>query len=145
MLLTAKILLTVTTLGYSAVPLLFDTNKTHWFNPSWTGHARFHCVWQVTSYCYIGLLALFLIWTAGGDVWPLWIAAFIAAGAYLGFWTAVVLRPLYEGWLVDQVHGVPPFHWNIIGLKFQTDANVTLFTPAVVLVGASMWTLTQLA
>lgn len=133
MLITAKILLTIATLGYSAIPLLFDSNKTHWFNPSWTGHARFHCVWQVMSYCYIGLIALFLIWTAGSDVWPLWIAAFTAGGIYLGFWSAVVLRGVYGGWIVDHVHGVPPFQWNVFGLKFETDANLTLFTPAVLL------------
>lgn len=142
MLLTAKILLTVATLGYSAVPLLFDSNKTHWFNPSWTGHARFHCVWQVMSYCYIALISLFLIWTAGSESWPLWIAAFTAGGIYLGFWSAVFLRNRYGGWIVDHVNGVPPFKWNLAGLKFETDANLTLFTPALLLVASSMYALT---
>lgn len=137
MLLVAKILLTLASLGYSAIPFLFDSNKTHWFNPSWTGHARFHCVWQVMSYVYLGGAALYLIWTAE-TTGPLWIAAILAGCAYGGFWTSVVLRPIYDGWLVDHVNGVPPFHWNVAGLKFQTDANVTLFTAAVAILAAGM-------
>jgi hypothetical protein len=45
MLLAIKILLTIATLGYSAIPGIFDSNNTHATNPSWTGHARYHVVW----------------------------------------------------------------------------------------------------
>lgn len=144
MLLAVKILLTITTLGYSAVPTFFDFNASHATNPSWTGHARYHVVWQVTSFDYMAILALFLIWTAGADTWPLWIAALLSAAAYGGFWTSYLTRPLYGGWLVDKVNGVPPFNWNIGGWKFQTDANVTLFTPLVVLVIIAMILLAQI-
>ncbi len=133
MLLTAKILLTIASLGYSAIPFAFDSNKTHWFNPSWTSHAKFHCVWQVMSYVYIGILSLVLIWTAGGDKWPLWIAALLACCTYGGFWTAVAMRPIYGGTLVDEVNGVPPFIFKILGKERECDANVTLFTTAVIL------------
>ena len=70
MLLTAKILLTIATLGYSAIPAMFDSNPTHATNPSFPGHARFHIVWQVSSYVYVALLALYLIWTAGAATAP---------------------------------------------------------------------------
>ena len=133
MLLTAKILLTVATLGYSAIPFAFDSNKTHWFNPSWTRHARFHCVWQVMSYVYIGLLSLFLIWSPGAAFWHIWIAAILAGCAYGGFWTAVALRNKLGLALVDEVNGVPPFMLPILG---KCDANVTLFTTAVILLGS---------
>lgn len=131
MLLTAKILLTISSLGYSLIPFAFDSNKTHWFNPSWTPHARFHCVWQVMSYVYMGILALFLVWTAGEETWQLWIAASLSVCAYGGFWTAVLLRPVYDGHLVDKVNGVPPFIISLFGKKRALDANVTLFTIAV--------------
>ncbi|UNK39955.1 hypothetical protein MNR02_19525 (plasmid) [Shinella sp. H4-D48] len=138
MLLTAKILLTIATLGYSAIPSLFDSNSTHVTNPSYPGHARFHVVWQVSSYVYIAALSLYLIWTAGTETAPLWIASILAGAAYLGFWTAVIFRPVYGGKLVSEVNPVPPFAWNVFGWKFQTDANVTLFTPAFLLVIAGM-------
>lgn len=144
MLILTKIFLTIATLGYSAIPALFDSNKTHMTNPSWTGHARYHVVWQVSSYVYVALLMLVLIWTAGANTQPLWIAALAAAGIYAGFWTAFLSRPMYGGWLVDETNGVPPFHWNIFGLKFETDANVTLFSPAVALVVVSFILLAQL-
>ena len=130
MLLAAKILLTISTLGYSLIPFAFDSNKTHWFNPSWTKHARFHCVWQVMSYVYIAIVALVLIWTAGDAKWPIWIAATLSFCAYGGFWTAVFLRNKLDLALVDEVNGVPPFMLPIFG---ESDANITLFTTAVLI------------
>jgi hypothetical protein len=138
MLLTVKILLTIATLGYSAIPAIFDSNNTHATNPSWTGHARYHVVWQVSSYVYIAVLMLYLIWTARTNTVSLWIAAVASGCIYAGFWTAFASRPVYGGWLVDKINGVPDFRWNIFGLKFRTDANVSLFAPvvAVLLVAA---------
>ena len=107
-------------------------------NPSFPGHARFHVVWQVSSYVYVAILSLYLIWTAGTETWPLWIAAILAGAAYMGFWSAVVFRPLYGGKLVSEVNPVPAFSWNLLGLKFETDANVSLFTPAFLIVLAGM-------
>lgn len=133
MLLTAKILLTIATLGYSAIPLAFDSNKSHWFNPSWTNHARFHNVWQVMSYVYLAILALVLIWTAEVVNWQIWIAALLALCAYGGFWTAVIVRKRMGLALVDEVNGVPPFVLPFLG---ECDANITLFTTAVILLGS---------
>lgn len=128
MLLLAKILLTIATLGYSVVPALVDSNKTHATNPSWDTHARFHVVWQVSSYVYVALVALYLIWTAGTESSPLWLAALLAAGAYGGFWTAVLSRPVYGGTLVSKEYAVPDIKWNLGGRVMHTDANVTAFS-----------------
>jgi hypothetical protein len=140
MLIIAKLLLTIATLGYSLVPALVDSNKTHATNPGWDTHARFHVVWQVSSYVYLAVLALYLIWTAGSDTWPLCMAFFFAAAAYGGFWTAVFSRPTYRGTLVSKVNPVPNINWNIVGNKFSTDANVTAFTIVgiVLLTGAAL-------
>jgi hypothetical protein len=129
-----KILLTIATLGYSAVPTFFDSNETHATNPGWDPHARFHVVWQVSSYVYIAILALYLIWTAGTATWPLWLATWLAAFVYGGFWTAVLSRGIYGGTLISLKNPVPAFNWNIAGKKLQTDANVTLFAPLAILV-----------
>jgi hypothetical protein len=126
------------TLGFSAIPALFDSNNTHATNPSWTPHARFHVVWQVSSNVYNGLVALFLIWTAGNAAWPLWIAALRVVAAYGGFWTAYFSRPMFGGTLVDEVNGVPPFAWGGGASKVYTDANVTLFLPLTIVTGAAL-------
>ena len=133
MLLAAKILLTIATLGYSAIPALVNSNSTHATNPSWDPHARFHVVWQVSSYVYVAVLALYLIWSAGTDTRPLWIAAALAAAAYGGFWSAVLGRPVYGGNLVSKVNSVPPVKW---GNGIETDANITAFTVFVLLLVA---------
>jgi len=144
MLMTVKILLTIATLGYSAIPGIFDSNNTHATNPSWTGHARYHVVWQVSSYVYVAIVMLYLIWTAGNDSRVLWIVTITAACVYAGFWTAYASRPLYGGWLVDKINGVPDFRWNLFGFKFRTDANVSLFTPAVIVLVLAAFMLVQI-
>ena len=143
MLLLTKVMLTLATLGYSAIPAIFDSNETHVTNPSFPGHARLHIVWQVSSYVYVALLALYLIWTAGADTRPLWLALFLCAAAYGGFWTAVLSRPAYGGALVSEVNPVPSFRWDLFGRKFVTDANISLFTPGVLLTAISALVLAQ--
>lgn len=144
MLLTAKLLLTLATLGYSAIPSFFDFNNTHVINPSWTGHARYHVVWQVISYDLIAVMALVLIWTAGLDASQLWVPVLLALFAYGGFWTANVTRPLYKGVLQDEVNGVPEFHYNFFGRKFSVDANISLFTPITLLTLVALWMVARL-
>ena len=133
MLLTAKILLTIATLGYSVIPTIFDWNNSHATNPTWTGHARYHVVWQVSSYDLIALMALYLIWTAGADGEALWVPALLALAIYGGFWIAWATRPIYGGVLRDEVNGVPDIHYNVFGKKFAIDANVSLFLPLMLI------------
>src|SRR4051794_41205932 len=63
--LLARVLLTLATIGYGVITVKADFNPTHATNPLWTPHARFHVVWQITSYVGFGLLAFALIWTPG--------------------------------------------------------------------------------
>lgn len=133
MLLTTQILITVATVGYCVIPTIFDMNKSHATNPTWTGHARYHVVWQVSSYDLIALIGLYLTWTAdaGGD--GLWIPALIALATYGGFWIAWATQALYGGVLQDAVNGVPDVHYDILGKRFAVDANVSLFLPLFLL------------
>lgn len=135
--LLAKILLTIVTLGYSLVPLLADFNKTHASNPDWTGHARFHVVWQVSSYVGFALVALYLIWLAGAGTTGLWLAAIMAACAYAGFFAAVLARPIYGGKLYDR-SGYPPYSQNLLGMGIEGDVNVTVFGTIVGLLVVSV-------
>jgi hypothetical protein len=129
MLLAAKILLTVVTLGYSLIPALADFNKTHATNPKWLPHARYHVVWQVMSYICMAVIALYLIW-GNADAFGLaglWLAAGLAASAYIGFYAAAIAKPLYGGAQYDQ-NGVLPVHVPIGGKRLAFDVNMTVFS-----------------
>lgn len=129
-----KILLTLVTLGYSLIPVLADFNKTHATNPLWTGHARYHVVWQVTSYVLLAVIALFLIWAPGpmgGERFLL--AAAMAVAIYIGFYTAAASMSVYGGKLNDE-NGVP--FVTIVGKRI--DLNLLVFSIIVVLLLASL-------
>ena len=132
--LVARLLLTLVTLGYSLGPALADFNATHATNPAWTPHARFHVVWQVLSYCGIGLIALGLIWIGGpGATTRLYLAALLAASVYASFFAALFSRPRYGGELTDP-NGYPPFKVvQVGGRTFPLDVNVTVFCVQVAL------------
>ncbi len=135
--LIARALLTLNTLGYSLGPAIADFNRTHATNPLWTPHARFHVVWQVLSYCGIGLIALFLIWTAGPAT-KLWLAVALAVAMYAGFFATLVSMPRFGGSVADS-NGVPPIATVQMGGKpLALDTNVTVFCVQVVMLLVAM-------
>ena len=140
MLLTAKILLTIVTLGYSLIPAIADFNKTHATNPKWLPHARYHVVWQVSSYICMAFIALYLIWAGAGrfGLAGLWLAAGLAASAYIGFYAAAVTKPIYGGAQYD-ANGVLPVNVPIGGKPVAIDVNLAVFTfMSVLLVVAAL-------
>jgi len=130
--LVARVLLTLNTLGYSLGPAIADFNRTHATNPLWTPHARFHVVWQVLSYCGIGLISLALTWTKGPLLW-LWLAWALAVAVYAGFFGTLFSMPRYGGSVADP-NGVPPLTTvNFGGKPVALDTNVTVFCVQVVI------------
>lgn len=127
MLMLANILLTLTVLGYTLGTMRADFNKTHATNPKWTPHARFHVVWQISSYSGVGLVALYLIWIDGPrPLERLYVAAALSAAVYCAFFTSVFLRPMFGGSLYDD-NGYLPFKPPIGPDHWHWDANVTAF------------------
>jgi len=126
--LLTRALLTLNVLGFSLGPAIADFNRTHATNPLWTPHARFHVVWQVLTYCGMGLIALALIWAGGQSaVLRLWIAVALIVSVYLAFFATVIAMPRYGGSLAD-TNGVPPFGTLRFGGKaIALDTNLTLF------------------
>jgi hypothetical protein len=123
-LLIAKVLLSLVTFGYGLITVKADFNKTHATNPLWTGHARFHVVWQITSYAGFGLIALGLIWMPGSlALERLYLAVAFAAVVYGAFFITLAVMPLYGGRAYD-ANGYQPF--TLAGMKL--DANVTVFS-----------------
>jgi hypothetical protein len=132
--LLARILLTFVTIGYSALTVKADFNKTHATNPLWTGHARFHVVWQITSYVGFALIALALIWLPGPHAMErLYLACAFGAVVYGAFFITFFSMPLYGGRAYDE-NGYAPF--AVVGMKW--DANVTAFTVMAALLVASV-------
>ena len=61
----SKVLLTLISIGFALITPLIDFNESHATNPLWTGHARFHLVWQVNAMILSSFLSLYLIWFVG--------------------------------------------------------------------------------
>ena len=105
----ARVLLTLATAGYAFATVIADFNKTHATNPKWTPHARFHVVWQISSYVGFGLLALALIWWPGPYALErLYLVAIMGAIVYAAFFVAVFAMPVYGGGAYDS-NGYRPF------------------------------------
>jgi Family of unknown function (DUF6640) len=125
--LLARILLTLVTLGYGAVTVLADFNKTHATNPKWTPHARFHVVWQISSYVGFGLMALALTWWPGPyAVERLYLVALMGAIVYAAFFVAVFAMPIYGGGAYDE-NGYLPFAAPLPIIARKWDVNITAF------------------
>ena len=137
-----RILLTLNTLGYALGPLLVDLSRTHATNPLWTPHARFHVVWQVTSYAGVGMIALGLIWLTGPyPTQRLYLAALIAIAMYVAFFLAAFTMPRYGGKLVD-VNGIPPITTvQVSGRSIPLDQNTTAFCVQTVLLIVALLTI----
>jgi hypothetical protein len=126
--LMARILLTLVTAGYGVVTILADLNKTHATNPAWAPHARFHVVWQVSSYAGFALLALALIWTPGAyAIARLYLAGMFAATVYAAFFVALFTMKLYGGSAHDG-NGNQPLRLRVANRPRLIDLNVTVFS-----------------
>lgn len=138
MILTVKVLLTIATLGYSMIPTVADMNVTHATNPQWVGHARFHVVWQVMSYVFLALIALYLIWMPGETALlsRLWLATGLATAAYAGFFAAVFGRAIYSGENYDP-NGILPYRPPFVGHLVALEVNITIFSIMAGIVVAS--------
>lgn len=135
--LIARLLLTLATIGYGAITVLADFNKTHATNPRWTPHARFHVVWQISSYVGFGLLALALIWAPGPyAVERLYLAGTFAGIVYGAFFVTLAAMPLYGGRAYDD-NGYQPFTLRLGRLRLM-DVNVTAFTILVIVLIAAV-------
>jgi hypothetical protein len=137
-LLVARILFTLMTAGYAFGTILADFNATHATNPKWTGHARFHVVWQITSYIGFGLLALALIWWPGQlAVERLWLVAIMGAIVYTAFFIALATMPIYGGRAYDD-NGYQPFAAPVPLFAKAWDANITAFSVQLVLLAGGV-------
>jgi len=136
--LLARGLLTLTTAGWAFATVLADFNKTHATNPKWTPHARFHVVWQISSYVGFGFVALAMIWWPGSLATErLYLAAFMSAIAYGAFFVALLTMPIYGGKVADP-NGYKPFPAPVPLIAKKWDVNITIFCVQVVILAAGI-------
>lgn len=136
--LLARVLLSLVTIGYGFLTIIADFNKTHATNPKWTPHARFHVVWQISSYVGFGLLALALTWWPGPlAVERLWLAALMAVIVYGAFFVAVFAMPIYGGGAFD-TNGYQPFDAPVPIIARKWDVNITAFSIQLLLLAGGL-------
>ena len=136
--LLARLLLTLVTLGYGLATVFADFNKTHATNPQWTPHARFHVVWQISSYVGFGLLALALIWWPGPlALERLYLAAAMSVIVYSAFFGALLAMPIYGGSAFDK-NGYKPFKAPVPIIAKAWDVNITAFSIQLVLLAGGI-------
>jgi hypothetical protein len=136
--LVARVLFTLMTAGYAVGTVIADFNKTHASNPKWTGHARFHVVWQICSYVGFGLLALALIWWPGPlALERLYLVAVMGAIVYAAFFVAVLAMPVYGGKAYD-TNGYKPFPAPVPLIAKKWDVNITVFSIQLVILAAGI-------
>ena len=141
-LLVARVLFTLTIAGWALGTVIADFNKTHATNPKWTPHARFHVVWQISSYVGFGLLACALIWWPGPLVVErLYLVALMGAIVYAAFFAALLAMPIYGGAAYDK-NGYQPFNAPVPLFAKKWDANITAFSIQLVILAAGILTVT---
>lgn len=140
--LIARLLFTLMTVGWAVLTVVADFNKTHATNPKWTPHARFHVVWQISSYVGFGMLAFALIWWPGPlAVERLYLVALMGAIVYAAFFAALIAMPIYGGAAYDK-NGYQPFKAPIPIVAKKWDANITAFSIQLVILAAGLLAVT---
>jgi hypothetical protein len=136
--LIARILFTLVTAGWAVATVIADFNKTHATNPKWTPHARFHVVWQISSYVGFGLLAFALIWWPGPlAIERLWLVALMDVIVYAAFFVALIAMPVYGGAAYDD-NGYQPFNALLPIVARKWDGNITIFCVQVLILAAGI-------
>ena len=122
----SKVLLTFICIGFGTLTPLIDFNESHATNPLWTGHARFHLVWQVNAMIITALLALALLWFFHTVANHLIVILLIYLWIF-SFYATVFGLKLFDGELND-INGVPPVFINILGREYEIDRNIQAIT-----------------
>lgn len=119
--------------------LVIDLNRTHATNPLWSGHARFHVVWQTSNAAMLAGLEIALLVIRGPYEIPrFYLAAILASVPMVGFLLALVARKLYRGTLSDP-DGIPSAKIRFFGRQRKIDLNTAVVIAGLLWVVALIW------
>lgn len=115
--------------------LLIDLNRTHATNPEWTGHARFHLVWQDFTVFLMSALEIALVfWPGPYGEQRFYLAAALTCIPMLAFSLAFWGRRMFDGTLSDP-NGIPPVRLAIFARILEIDLNLSAEIAALIVVG----------
>ena len=128
----ARFLVTIPAVWIAFVPPMADLNESHIYSPLWSGRARFHTFWLLSSSSLLSLFSIFLLWKSSqAETREGILTAAAIVGALLGgFFSATIFRPIYDGTLSDvEVATVA---------NRQVDPNLFAFSILAILLGAGV-------
>lgn len=130
--LLARVGLSFLTAVQGIATVAIDLNRTHATNPLWTGHARFHVVWQSFTVVLLSLFGLLLIWYQGPlQAERFYLSALLAALSPLGFISALMSRKLFGGTLSDP-NGIGSLKAKSLGFIRSIDLNLAAVVVALI-------------
>jgi hypothetical protein len=130
--LVARMLLSILCALQGSATLAIDLNRTHATNPTWTGHARFHVVWQSITVTLLAGVELILIWSHGlSEVAGFYVACLLTSLSPLAFLPALATKRTYGGTLFDP-NGIPPTQIARWGRTLSIDLNLMAVLAALV-------------
>jgi hypothetical protein len=136
----ARLLLALFCLIQGLATMAIDLNRTHATNPLWTGHARFHLVWQVSGTAIMAALEVLLIlWPGPAYEERFYLAALLAVVPLLAFLMALLFRQLYAGSLQDP-NGIPQARLRLLGRVRRIDMNLFAVIAGLLVVGGLVLT-----
>lgn len=109
-----------------------DMNRTHACHPQWTGHARFHVVWQTATTVLLAFLEVFVLLANGP--WSrerFYLCAVLAALPMVGFFAAMATRKIYGGALSDR-NGIPPLIVKTKRKSYALDMSIVAETAGLI-------------
>jgi hypothetical protein len=128
----ARVLLSLLCGTQGLATLAIDLNRTHATNPLWTGHARFHVVWQSANMALLAVVELMILWLPGSfQSKSFYLVLLLTAVSPFGFVIALVCRKLFGGNLSDP-NGIPPFPLTLFSEKRSIDLNCVAVIAALV-------------
>ncbi len=122
----SKVLLTFICIGFGTLTPLIDFNESHATNPLWTGHARFHLVWQVNAMIITAVLSIALLWFFY-SITNHFLVILLNYLWIFAFYATVLGLKLFDGELND-INGVPPVFIKILGREYEIDRNIQAIT-----------------